>query len=592
MTKNKIWVIIKDMTTNISFTQFYNKLSTKFAFEWSVPEIKFGLLSTNQAFKMAKELRQNPNQIATNLRAEIQDFLAQEFENTFEAVQVGPYINIKIANYSDLDFEINLQKNDQKLLLEYVSPNVAKPLHAGHIRNANYGEVLRRVLSLKYQKLETMCYWGDWGVQFGVIIWAWKQLEIQKEVVTNLNSEELKINLQSFDQNPIETMVGLYVWGSNQKEQFENEQKAEFMALENGQNRDIWQKLLLASKQNVIEELGQLGLPEFDYHWGESYYEDEMKLLEVFFEENNLWQKDPQNPLARFVQFDNLDFFEPKRAKQLGRMYLKSSQGYTSYAFRDVAARILWAREIGVDLAITITANEQIHHFEQFIAYLEYLKQIPSFAQKSLKINPLHLSYGFLTLPDGKMSTRKGLFVTAQNIINQVKEKVAEILKAKNGNCDPKTIHTLAIAALKWYDLSKNCSSDVVLNMEEMLSFEGNTGIYQLYTVARISSIFAKTTSQENPNFETLNEAEKLILSQVFAISQTVERVATDYKPHYLCTHLFELCQNINSWYAKNSISQETDPTRQATMILMLQIARQNIQKSLNLLGIETLDNF
>ena len=586
------------MNKDINFTEFYKKLTTEFAFEWSVPEIKFGLLSTNQAFKMAKELRQNPNQIAKDLLIEIQDFLIQEFKNTFEAVQVGPYINIKIANYSDLNFEINLQKNDQKLLLEYVSPNVAKPLHAGHIRNANYGEVLRRVLGLKYNSLETMCYWGDWGVQFGVIIWAWKQLEIQKNITTSLNEIEIKIDLQSFDKNPIETMVALYVWGSGQKKQFENEQKAEFMALEKGENRDIWQKLLVASKQNVIKELGQLGLPEFDYHWGESHCEAEMKLLEVFFEENNLWQKDEQNdeisPLARFIQFDSLDFFEPKQAKQLGRMYLKSSQGYTSYAFRDVAARILWAREIGSDLAITITANEQIHHFEQFIAYLEYLKNQSSFAQKfgNLKINPLHLSYGFLTLPTGKMSTRKGLFVTANSIILQVKEKVAEILKAKNGNTDSKTIHTLAIAALKWYDLSKNCSSDVVLNMEEMLSFEGNTGIYQLYTIARINSIFAKVQTDVLPDFETLNETEKLILNQIFGLSQTLEKVAKDYKPHYLCTNLYEICASINSWYAKYSISQEVDPARQATMILMLQIAKTNIIKSLELLGIETLENF
>jgi arginyl-tRNA synthetase len=586
------------MTKDINFAQFYKKLTTEFAFEWSVPEIKFGLLSTNEAFKMAKELRQNPNIIAQNLRIEIQDFLTREFENSFEAVQVGPYINIKIANYDFLNFEISLEKNDQKLLLEYVSPNVAKPLHAGHIRNANYGEVLRRVLSLKYAKLETMCYWGDWGVQFGVIIWAWKQLEIQKEIMTNLNGEELKINLNSFEKNPIETMVGLYVWGSSQKEEFETQQKAEFMALEKGENRDIWQKLLVASKQNVIEELGQLGLPEFDYHWGESYYEDEMESLEVFFEEKNLWQKEEQNDgissLARFVQFDSLEFFDEKRAKQLGRMYLKSSQGYTSYAFRDVAARILWAKEIGADLAITITANEQIHHFEQFIAYLEYLKQTDVFIQKfgDLKINPLHLSYGFLTLPEGKMSTRKGLFVTAENTISQVKQKVTKILETKNGNTDSVTVHILAIAALKWYDLSKNCSSDVVLNMEEMLSFEGNTGIYQLYTIARINSIFDKIKTDVLPDFETLNDLEKLILTQIFGFSQTIERVATDYKPHYLCTHLFELCQNINSWYSKYSISKETDQTRQATMLLMLQLTKQNIKKSLTLLGIQTLDSF
>jgi arginyl-tRNA synthetase len=366
------------------------------------------------------------------------------------------------------------------------------------------------------------------------------------------------------------------------------------MGLEKGENRDIWEKLLVASKQNVIEELGQLGLPEFDYHWGESYYENEMKLLEVFFEENNLWQKDENMPLARFIQFDSLGFWNEKQAKQLGRMYLKSSAGYTSYAFRDVAARILWAKEIQPDLAITITANEQIHHFEQFIAYLEYLKQTPVFIQKfgDLKLNPLHLSYGFLTLPTGKMSTRKGLFVTAQNIITQVKQKVTEILETKNGNTDSVTVHILAIAALKWYDLSKNCSSDVVLNMEEMLSFEGNTGIYQLYTIARINSIFDKIQTDVLPNFETLNETEKLILAQIFGLSQTVERVATDYKPHYLCTNLFELCQNINSWYSKYSISQETNLTRQATMILMLQIAKENIKKSLTLLGIETLDSF
>jgi len=583
-------------------------------FQWSIPpDLKVGILTTNQAFIQAKVEKQNPAQLANELAAKIQIFCdSKDFPVVVKTA--GPYINLDYTEeiYSRLKVgqELDIPKVERKILIDYCSLNVAKPVHAGHLRNIDIGESLRRILELKYSSVKTENYWGDWGVQFGIIIWAWKKFIQQKKLQVVVNENIETIELDDFQLSPVETLVKVYIWGNQQKETAENWEvmvRDEFLKLEKGdpENRELWQKFLDRTKTDIYPYLLELGVKQHDYEYGESYYEERVKDLTVFLEENNLWEKEEK---ARYFEFEKLiekwPNLEPDLAVKIGRLgrcYLVSSQGYSSYAFRDVAARIHWAGELDMDLMITITANEQNHHFAQLFAICYYLSAQEIFRKKFSKeiVNRLnydhliHINYGFLSLPGGKMSTRKGNFLTAKELMDTIFNKAKEVLEQKSSDYSQDTIFKVGIAAIKWFDLNRDSALDLTLNTDQILQFEGNTGVYQLYTVARLNSILKKnpeTNRIKELDLNKLNETEKLLLKKITTLPWILENITQIYKPHLLCNYLFELASEINSWYAKYSVSSETDLERKNNLLNLCNILKLHLISALSLLGIDSLE--
>jgi len=622
--------------------------------EWQLPtELEHGLFTSNIAFILAKSLKQNPNQIAQDLKLELDQFIIAN-QLPLESVQVGPYLNLKLKDEfftqvikdKTLSSEPQnaLKKEEKIVLLDYVSPNVAKPLHAGHIRNANLGESLRRLFSLKYAKVITECYWGDWGVQFGILLWAWKQFLIKKSIEVTINGVLETVKIEDIDTAPIQTMVRIYVWGNQAKEQTENWDEIvrnEFLSLESGnkENRELWSMFLEISKKNMAEELAVLNLPKFDLEQGESYFESEFLALADFLEANNLWNREEK---ARFIDLEDvsnswLDISDERRKSinSFGRCYLISSTGYSSYALRDMSARISWIKNQKADLMITVTGNEQKHHFDQFINIICYLATLPSFikhysldlSQKLTNENIIHISYGFLTLTEGKMSTRKGNILTAYDLINLIIFEAKRVILEKNPEktaVDEKS-KIIGVAALKWFDLNRDSSSDLVLDIPKILQFEGNTGVYQLYTYARLRSILRKsevgeTTPTASPSplnkgtdstemqaplsrgqaeglgvvnsstEELLTTTEKLIIQQMYTLPETLEKAALSYKPHLICNHLYSLCDKINSWYNSTPILKEQNEVRKELLLELVEQMTDHIKFTLDLLAIEVLE--
>jgi len=697
-----------------------------------------------------------------------------------------------------------LQKSD-KVILDFVGANVAKKLHAGHMRNLNIGESLRRILTLKYPNLLADNHWGDWGVNIGVLIWGWKE----------------RGNLENYQKNPIEELSRVYVWSNSQKEITENWEKlvrTEFVKLEqkNEENLKLWEDFIVATKNNLKLDLDLMSVPPLEMEQGESFYEKDVRILWDFLEKYEIWEKEG---LARFFDFEkmaeglaksletsletslennlenNLEKFDEslelqknensemqkfkpnfnddfqnsnskfqreiqqnqkdwqkikkeienqpisvlkceilenkdcqitksengdnqkidlksgkleknleknfetlaklnlenknqfqnqvnsklilnsqtsktnsqiekiKKLKNLGRCYLVSSSGYTSYAFRDVAARIQWARDLEASLMITITGNEQIHHFEQVFAICEHISGLLKFLDffgettsgRLKSENLVHIPYGFLTLSDGKMSSRKGNVLTIRELFDQVQAVALANLLAKNQQKNQKDSDTLkdqekleinikennleklenaknlkntqenlvwksqkiTLAALKWYDLNRSASENLVLNIGEILNFAGNTGVYQLYTFARIQNILKKCQIQENQknlgnqlekletekleenvkkletkiDLETLNLSEMVILKKLYLTEIILEKICVSFKPHLLCNHLFELCTLINSWYGNHSVATETNPKRYQTLLVFCAKISFYLRESLYLLGIEVLED-
>ena len=581
------------------------------------PNPEFGLLSTNQAFITAKQLKQNPQKIAQDLASELNNWAeSKNLELSFEPT--GPYINLNLKpalwqKYLDQKYlnQFELPKIEKSLILDYCSTNVAKPLHAGHIRNIDIGESLVRILRLKYREVKTENYWGDWGVQFGIMLWAWKVFREQKSLEVTVNGELENIKIEDYQKDTINTLVKVYIWGNQQKEVAENWEKLvrdEFLKLEKGdaENREIWRDFVDSTSESIYVYLEELGVKRHDWEFGESFYEGRTKELTEFFEVNNLWEKDGQ---ARYFDFEKMvenwpeidDKLRPKISK-LGRCYLISSNGYTSYAYRDIAARIHWTGELGMDVMITVTGNEQNHHFNQFFAILNYLSEQKSFVQKfgskvAERLNYqslIHISYGFLTLKEGKMSTRKGNFLTAKDLVDQVIQQATKTLEEKGGS-DKNQIESkskvVALAALKWYDLARDASSDVVLDIPKILSFEGNTGVYQLYTIARLNSILRKNSFEGGGDlkFDLLNSAEQKIIKNCWLTPLILDQISQNYKPHILCNHLFEIATMVNSWYAETSVSREENPERKQTLLNFCDQVQGHLKAGLNLLGIESL---
>jgi arginyl-tRNA synthetase len=600
-------------------------LKTNFpTFEWTVPvDLQFGILTTNQAFKEAgritKETGQkaNPNQIVHTLALQISRVIETN-KLPLQLSVVGCYINFDLDFNTQIDFHNwgILNQSDRKILLEYVGVNVAKPMHVGHLRNANLGESLRRILKLKYTNMVTDHHWGDWGVQFGVLLWAWKIFEKSQVLSVTINEVEEDLHMADFETTPIDVLVKLYVWGSAQEgavEHWKDLVREEHLKLEQGDlsNRSLWKSFVEKSKIELRKDLAMLHVPAFDYEQGESYYEPMMTDLIEFMDRYCFWKTEDK---GRYIDLEDLIELWPTmpvelsvKIKNFGRCYLiQTKNGYTTYPFRDVAARLDWAKNIQAETCITLTDHTQKHNFDQAFAIISYLASTPEFIQKygedvAQRLdwhNLVHIQYGFLTLPAGKMSTRKGNFLTARNLINQIVGESQKTLFAKSPELETNELdhrsQVVAIAALKWYDLARDSLTELVLDIPKVLSFEGNTGVYQLYTVARLVSIIKKFPSVD---FSTINEytlindSEKLILKKVLLLPKILESVCESYKPHLLCSHLFELATSMNSWYVGHSVMAESNAERQKEMLSLCELVRAQLVFGLDLLGIETLDS-
>ncbi|GAB4143321.1 MAG: arginine--tRNA ligase [Patescibacteria group bacterium] len=593
---------------------------------WTKPvSLEHGLFTTNLAFQVAKKLGQKPVEVVQVLQQDLNNYINAN-QLPLETVAAGPYLNLKLKSefypeflnlrlglsYADY-LQNEISKENRKVLLDYISPNVAKPLHAGHVRNADIGEAIRRLLKLTSTDLLTDNHWADWGVQFGIMFWGWKQLQQLGQVEVNMNGQIENISLADYDKNPIEFLVKVYVWANQNKDAVPNWDQLvrdEFIKLEEGdeENHQLRVKFLEVSQENMRDELKLLNVPPHDLELGESHYEADVKKLTSFLEEHNIWKKEEK---ARFFDFENLvdaPGLPPELAKQmksLGRCYLISSNGYTSYAYRDVAARWNWARDYQRDLAITITGNEQIHHFKQVFAIIAYLVTLPEFKEfvgeevisRLQEHNLVHLSYGFLNLPEGKMSTRKGNILRAKDLINQIVDKAKTTLLEKNPetpNVQEKSIK-IAVAALKWFDLNRDTTADIILNIPQILAFEGNTGVYQLYTYARLRSILRKANkedlleSADDEDFN-LNSDETQLLQQIYAFPEIVQEAALKFKPHLICTHLYDLATKVNQWYNSTSILKESDSIRRKALLKLVDLICANLAFGLDLLAIEVLE--
>ncbi len=573
---------------------------------WMLPtDLEHGILTTNIAFVIAKELRQNPNQISESLSNEINIWLST-YNKAVISKPIGAYINIIPSEsfYAEI-LQSNSTKNlvktsNQKFILDYIAANVAKKLSIGNMRNCNIGDSIRRILRLKYPNLITDNHWGDWGVNMGILIWGWKFFDH---------------SIFATDELMIDKLTKIYVWANAQKEiveGWENLVRQEFLKLEQKDetNYSLWQEFITTTKQDLRLDLDLMRVPKHDIEQGESFYEADMNLLTDFLEKNKFWTAEDK---ARYFDFETLaqnwqgidDEFR-KKVSNFGRCYLISSTGYTSYCYRDVATKLQYARDLKVDLALVVTDKTQKHNFDQAFSIICYLASTPEFisefgkqvADRIVWQNMKHLGYGFLKLESGKMSARKGNVILLRDLVKDVELEAKRIILEKTPYSDLDSIDTkarkIALAAIKWNDLKQSYEQDITFDIHQVLNFVGNTGVYQLYTYARLNSVLRKlqliTVSRSfseqtsNPNFNLLEQA---ILKQIWTQSEVLESICNNYQIHLLTNHLYELSNLVNKWY--NDVPILKDPRSEFMQIFITKVMKY-LKFNLELLGIEVVD--
>ena len=430
------------------------------------------------------------------------------------------------------------QKN-KKILVEFSSPNIAKPFTIGHFRSTIIGESVARILTASGYDVIRDNHLGDWGTQFG------KQISAMKRW-----GDETLI-LQS--DSPVKMLVELYVRFHDEAEKdpsLEDEARAWFLKLEQGdlEARRLWQFCIDISMNEFQRLYARLGI-SFDTQLGESFFEPYLKQVLADVE---------ASPYGRESNGALLMFFEDapdKKMATLPPLMVRRSDGATLYAARDIAADWYRVQQYGEDIKIiNEVGSEQNLYFQQVYAAEELLGYIP-------RSQRYHLGHGMIRFKDRKMSTRKGDVIWLDDLLDEAVVQASKI--------NPSVAEQVAISALKYNDLRREAKNDIQFSWDEMLTLKGNSGPYLQYTAARAFSALQKAKQAGiEPNsslsFTPAIEQEIGTIEPLLErYPEIVERAAEEYAPHHLCTYLFELAQAFNAYYAnKRIVGEEQSPYR------------------------------
>ena len=533
-----------------------------------------GDFATNVALALSKQLKKAPVMVAK----EIVEKINSEIQNNknsqiIEKVAVaGPgFINFYLSagyfngavkeildkgeNYGKVrkTFWSKLfNKNDQTVIVEYSSPNIAKPFTVGHLRSTIIGDAVANILAFNGKNVVRDNHLGDWGTQFGKLIVAlkkWSSIE----------------NIEKSDK-PIKDLVDLYVKFHDEAEKdksLEDEGRAWFTKLEKGDKeaREIWQKCVKLSLKEFERVYNVLGV-KFDTAHGESFYED--KMAEVIVDVKKAG-------IAKESEGAYLIFFENEKYPPL--MLLKTD-GSSLYALRDLAADKWRKKKYGQD---TIIINEVGMEQELQFKQLFEAEKLLGYAKEGER---LHVAHGFYRFKEGKLSTRKGNVIWLDDVINEAVERAGAINKD--------TAEIVAMGALKFNDLKREAKGDINFDWDEILNLKGDSGPYLQYACVRAKSILEKAKKEGiKPDIKAGQKMEVGELAKLLIrFPEIVLRAGEEYAPHYLATYLTNLAATFSTFYAQEKVVDKAD-VNSPHKVALTQAFLTVMQNGLDLLGIK-----
>ncbi|MFL2855986.1 MAG: arginine--tRNA ligase [Pseudohongiellaceae bacterium] len=545
-------------------------------------KLEFGDYQANGVMAIAKQLKQNPRELAQS----VIDQLEHDKSNLVESFEVaGPgFINIRLnlkallsrANIalSNPDTLISTAENPQTIVVDYSSPNLAKEMHVGHLRGTIIGDSLVRVLLKSGHRVIRQNHVGDWGTQFGMLIAYLQEIQNQK---ANELPQELS-DLEKFYRSAKDRF--------DSDKEFANTARKSVVQLQSGDpaHNRVWKQFIeesLAHCETIYDKLN-VTLTRADLD-AESRYNDDLENIVATLNRKELLS---ESDGARVVFLSD---FVGKDGDSLPVIIQKSDGGYL-YSTTDLAAIRLRSDEWNVDRSLYVVDRRQSLHFQQVFAVAKKANIA------SEKISLEHIAYGTMMGSDGKpFKTRSGDIVKLIDLLNESVRRAYDLVSEKNPDLDESPRQQIAekvgIASVKYADLSKNRTSDYVFDWSTMLAFEGNTAPYLMYAYARIKSILRKDEAQGfEQSIQSISEPEeRLLLLKILQLDEIVQAVANECFPNQLCNYLYELAGLFMRFYEACPILKANETVKRSRLALA-SLTAETLRVGLDLLGIETLE--
>ena len=536
---------------------------------------EFGDFQINFAMVSSKLIGKNPREIASTL---VDNFKENDIIEKLEIAGPG-FINIYLKNnflneelkkVENEKYDFSFLNTDKTVIIDYSSPNIAKRMHIGHLRSTIIGDSIKR--TLQFLGFHTLAdnHIGDWGTQFGKLIVAYKNW----------------LNKKSYEEDPIGELERIYVQFSDEAKKntaLEDEAREELKKLQLGdeENQKLWKEFIDISLKEYNKIYDRLGV-NFDYYYGESFYNDMMPAVLEELKEKGIARED-QGALVVFFENDKLP-----------PAIVQKKDGSFLYTTSDLATMKFRKDELNVDEAVYLTDDRQQNHFKQVFEIGEMLGEPYNYKKT-------HVVFGIMRFGDGMIfSSRSGNIIRLVDLLDEAKTQVKKVIDEKNPNIPEeekeKIAEIVGSGAIKYFDLSQNRTSDITFTWDKVLSFEGNTGPYLQYTYVRIMSIFRKL-KEENINvenkdiiLENMNGVERELAVELLRFPQTVVKSYESYRPNIIADYLFDIAKLFNNFYNSNSILKEENKKVMDARILLAEKTAFILKEGLGLLGINTVD--
>lgn len=523
-------------------------------------------------FKLAKVLRKAPPMIAKGIAEQIaEDLMFEKVE------QVNAYVNMFLSRdvyVKDTVTEV-IEKGDdfgrsemgegKKVIVEYSSPNIAKPFHIGHIRSTVIGNSIYKIYDFLGYDTMRINHLGDYGTQFGKMICAYRRWGNKEDVI----------------KEPIKTLLSYYTKFHVEAEKdpaLDQEARDIFTRLEKGEPEEVelWQWFRDESLKEFTRVYKMLGI-EFDSYNGESFYSDKMPRFVQELKDANLLEE------SEGAQIVNLEEYGMSPA------LITKSDGSTLYITRDIAAAVYRKETYDFYKNIYVVASQQNLHFQQWIKIIELLGY-------DWANNCVHVPFGLVSLEEGTMSTRHGRVVFLEDVLNRAVEQTKEIIKEKGVNTDniDETAAMVGIGAVMFQELSNNRIKDYTFSWDKVLNFEGETGPYVQYTHARAASVLRKAgedvvakaaSGNIDASYITGDSAYELA-KLIYEFPAVIVEAGDKYEPSIVTRHIVDVAQAFNRFYHDEHVLVDNEDEKIAKVALVM-AAKNTIKNGLALLGIK-----
>jgi arginyl-tRNA synthetase len=528
----------------------------------------FGDFQCNAAMSMAKILKSNPRQIAEQVAAGL------DLHPALAKMDIaGPgFINLFLDDAWLAGFLIGLEGHDhlgvpqsgdgQTILMDYSSPNIAKPMHIAHIRSTVIGNALDRMYRFLGYQVISDNHLGDWGTQFGLIILGYRNF----------------LDADAYAASPVEELERVYVQSYEKAEAepaWREEAKRELVKLQQGdaENRALWEEFVRISLQEFAKVYERLDV-QFDLYRGESYYNDQLPGVLEALSNAGLLEKSEG---AQIVRLDE---------EKLPVCIVQKSDGGFNYATSDLATVQSRIQEFSADGIVYITDERQQLHFKQFFAIAHRL---------GWKANLEHVWFGLMRLPEGTFSTRQGNVIKLEALLDEAVIRALQLVQDSSPEMPADQQQAVAemvgIGAIKYADLSQNPQSLVTFTWDKAMALDGNSAPYLQYAHARICSVLDKFKEQFPEQdldvypIELTEPQERDLAIRITRFAEAVTGAAEQHRPNLLCDYLYQLSQAYSSFYQNLPFLKAEEGVRESRIRLGRSTARV-LRQGLDLLGI------